>query len=108
MSTLTQCLKKHFPLVMVASAILRVLGWYSVRALQEFHDTFNVSLAEDAGTREYVCTIHRCPVALDLPPSMAARLWKGQFTRIDLETLNTLFSGLKCKTASAFGLQVGH
>ena len=54
MSTLKQYLKKHFLLVIVASAILLMLGWYSVGALREFNDTFNVSLAEDARTREYL------------------------------------------------------
>lgn len=54
MSTLTPYLKKHFLLVIVAAVILLMLGWYSVRALHEFNDTFNVSLAEDARTREYL------------------------------------------------------
>jgi hypothetical protein len=57
MSNLTQYLKKHFLLVTAASAILLVLVWYGMKvgsALYEVNDTFNVSLAEDAKTREYL------------------------------------------------------
>jgi hypothetical protein len=57
MSNLTQYLKKHFLLVTFLSAILLVPVWYGVKvgiALYEVNDTFNVNLAEDAKTREYL------------------------------------------------------
>jgi hypothetical protein len=56
-SSLTQYLKKHFLLVTFLSAILFVLVWYGVKvgmALYVVNDTFNVNLAEDAKTREYL------------------------------------------------------
>jgi hypothetical protein len=57
MSNLTQYLKKHSLLVTSLSAILLVLVWYGVKVgvtLYAVDDTFNVNLAEDAGTREYL------------------------------------------------------
>lgn len=57
MSNLTLYLKKHFLLVTFLSAILLVLVWYGVGigiAMYEINDTFNVNLAEDAETREYL------------------------------------------------------
>jgi hypothetical protein len=54
---LTQYIKKHFLLVTIALAVLCVLGWYGVRVgigLSEFNDTFNVNLARDANTSEYL------------------------------------------------------
>jgi hypothetical protein len=57
MSNLTQYLKKHFLLTTFLSAILLVLAWYGVKvgiAFYELNDTFNVNLAEDAKTREYL------------------------------------------------------
>jgi hypothetical protein len=56
-STFTQYLKKHFLLVTFLSAILLVLVWYGVKvgvALHVVNETFNVNLAEDAKTREYL------------------------------------------------------
>lgn len=57
MSDLTRYVKKHFLLVTTASAILLLLGWYGVRLgkdLSEFNHTFNVVLAGDAKTGEYL------------------------------------------------------
>ena len=57
MSNLTQYLKKHFLLVTFLSAILLVLVWYGVKigiVLYVVNDTFNVNLAEDTKTREYL------------------------------------------------------
>jgi hypothetical protein len=61
MSNLTRYLKGHFLWVTFLSAILLVFVWYAVGvsiALYEindtFNDTFNVNLAEDAKTREYL------------------------------------------------------
>ena len=57
MSNLSRFLKQHFLLVALALAILLVIGWYGVRvgiALYEINETFNVTLAEDVRTREYL------------------------------------------------------
>jgi hypothetical protein len=56
-SSFTQFIKKHLLLVTMALAILLVLGWYGVRVgigLYVINDTFNVNLARDAKTREYL------------------------------------------------------
>jgi hypothetical protein len=55
--SLTRYIKKHFLLVTIVLAVLLVLGWYGVRvgiALYEFDDTFNVTLARDAKTDQYL------------------------------------------------------
>lgn len=36
--------------------------------------------------------------ALDISPTMAARLWRGDFTQIGLTTLDKLCGLLKCQT----------
>ena len=57
MTRLTQREEKHFVLVTIALAILFAVGWYGVSvgmALYEFNDTFNVNLASDAKTGEYL------------------------------------------------------
>ena len=57
MANLTQREEKRFVLVTIVLAILFAAGWYGVRvgvALYEFNDTFNVNLARDARTSEYV------------------------------------------------------
>lgn len=57
MSNLTQYLSKHLGLATFLSAMLLVLVWYGVNVgigLYEFNDTFNVNLARDALTGEYL------------------------------------------------------
>ena len=57
MASPTQREEKQFVLVTIASALLLAVGWYGVgvgMALYEFNDTFNVNLASDAKTREYL------------------------------------------------------
>ena len=53
----TRYLKRHFLTVTFVSALLLVLCWYGVRfciGLYVFNDTFNVTLASDAKTQEYL------------------------------------------------------
>lgn len=56
-SMLMRYLKEHFLLVTIALAVLCVLVWYGVGfgiGLSEFNKTFNVNLASDAKTNEYL------------------------------------------------------
>ncbi|HZS06258.1 MAG TPA: helix-turn-helix transcriptional regulator [Blastocatellia bacterium] len=40
---------------------------------------------------------HQLQKALDVSPTLAARLWKGEFTQIGLITLDRLCQLLKCQ-----------
>jgi putative transcriptional regulator len=42
-------------------------------------------------------TAYQLQRALKASPSKAAQLWKGEFTRVDLSTLNSLCETLRCK-----------
>lgn len=44
-----------------------------------------------------ITTAYQLQKALNVQPSVAARLYKGTFTRIDLETLDKLCTLLKCQ-----------
>ena len=57
MSSLTRYVREHFLLVTAALAILLVLGWYGMGlgiAMHVIHETFDVNLARDAKTDEYL------------------------------------------------------
>ena len=51
------------------------------------------AMAEKRG----MTTAYQLQLALKAPPSMAAKLWKGEFTRIDLATIDRLCELLKCR-----------
>lgn len=53
MSSLTCFIRRHLLLVTVACAVLLAIGWFSA-ALYEINDTFNVTLARDVKTNEYL------------------------------------------------------
>jgi len=40
--------------------------------------------------------------ALDVPPSMAAKLWKGDFKMIGIDTINRLCNTLQCTPSDIF------
>ncbi len=42
-------------------------------------------------------TAYQLQQALDALPAMAAQLWKGQFKRVDIYTINRLGKLLRCK-----------
>ncbi len=44
-----------------------------------------------------ITTAYQLQKALNVQPSVAARLYKGEFTRIDLDTLDKLCAVLKCQ-----------
>jgi hypothetical protein len=53
----TKFLSKHFLLVLLTLAAILVISWYGVwfgKGIYEFNETFNVPLAEDAQTKEYL------------------------------------------------------
>ena len=57
MTNFTRYLKRHFLMVTFVSALLLVLCWYGARfgiGLYVVNDTFNVNLANDAKTQEYL------------------------------------------------------
>ncbi len=45
-----------------------------------------------------ITTAYQLQKAMDVQPSVAARLWKGEFTKIDLGTLDKLCTLFKCQT----------
>lgn len=45
-----------------------------------------------------ITTAYQLQKALNVQPSVAARLFKGEFTKIDLGTLDKLCAVLKCQT----------
>jgi DNA-binding Xre family transcriptional regulator len=45
-----------------------------------------------------ITTAYQLQKALNIQPSVAARLWKGKFSKIDLGTLDKLCAVLKCQT----------
>jgi DNA-binding Xre family transcriptional regulator len=47
-------------------------------------------------------TAYQLQVALDVFPSVAARLWKGEFTRISLETMDRLCTMFHCQPGKLF------
>jgi DNA-binding Xre family transcriptional regulator len=55
-----------------------------------------VKIAELAKKRG-ITTAYQLQKALDVPPAMAAKLWKGEFKMIGLETLNKLCNVLRCE-----------
>lgn len=55
-----------------------------------------VRIAEVAKKRG-INTAYRLHKELDVPPAMAAKLWKGEFKMIGLDTLDRLCILLKCK-----------
>jgi DNA-binding Xre family transcriptional regulator len=55
-----------------------------------------VQIAEVA-QRRGITTAYQLQKALNIPPAMAAKLWKGDFKMIGLETIDRLCKALKCK-----------
>lgn len=53
-----------------------------------------------------ITTAYQLQKALDLPPAMAAKLWKGQFKMIGLDTLDNLCKTLKCKPHQILDFQL--
>ena len=60
-----------------------------------------VQIAEVAQKRG-ITTAYQLQKALDVPPAMAAKLWKGQFKMIGLDTMDRLCKLLKCKPHQIF------
>lgn len=52
---------------------------------------------KEAAEKRGVTTAYQLQKEAQLPPSMAARLWKGDMEMIGISTLNTLCNALKCK-----------
>ena len=55
-----------------------------------------IKIAEVAKERD-ITTAYQLQKALNIPPAMAAKLWKGEFKMIGLETLNRLCNILDCE-----------
>ncbi len=55
-----------------------------------------VQIAQVAAQRG-IKTAYQLQKALNVPPAMAAKLWKGEFKMIGLETLNKLCVALSCE-----------
>ena len=49
-----------------------------------------------------ITTAYQLQKALEVSPDVAARLWKGEFARIDLLTLDRLCRVLKCQPNTIF------
>lgn len=60
------------------------------------HGVITVKIEELARKRG-ITTAYQLQKALDVPPAMAAKLWKGEFKMIGLETLNKLCNVLRCE-----------
>jgi DNA-binding Xre family transcriptional regulator len=60
------------------------------------HGVITVKIAELAAKRG-ITTAYQLQKALNVPPAMAAKLWKGEFKMIGLETLNKLCNVLCCE-----------
>jgi DNA-binding Xre family transcriptional regulator len=52
--------------------------------------------------RRGIKTAYQLQQATGLPPSMAAKLWKGEFKMIGLETIDTLCRVLRCTPEKIF------
>ncbi len=55
-----------------------------------------VTIKERAEKKGYT-TAYQLQKAMDVQPSVAARLYKGEFTKISLDTLNKLCRLLNCQ-----------
>jgi len=54
-------------------------------------------LIQERAKAKGITTAYQLQKLLDVQPSVAARLWKGDFTKIDLGTLSKLCEKLKCQ-----------
>ncbi len=64
-------------------------------------DMIKVNIANVA-KRRGIKTAYQLQKALDVPPSQAAKLWKGEIKMIGLDTLDRLCRALKCKPDKIF------
>jgi DNA-binding Xre family transcriptional regulator len=61
-----------------------------------------VSLIRDAAERRGIRTAYQLQIALNISPTGAARLWRGDFDRIGLVTLDKLCQVLECTPGQLF------
>jgi DNA-binding Xre family transcriptional regulator len=52
---------------------------------------------KEVAVKRGIRNAHGLQIALDVSPTAAAKLWKGQFEMIGLKTLDRLCSVLRCK-----------
>lgn len=52
---------------------------------------------KEIATKRGITTAYQLQKEAQLPPSMAARLWKGEMEMIGISTLDKLCNKLKCK-----------
>lgn len=64
-------------------------------------DKIKVNIANVA-KRRGIKTAYQLQKALDLPPSQAAKLWKGEIKMIGIETIGRLCRVLKCRPDNIF------
>ena len=67
-----------------------------------------VSLVREAAERRGIKNANQLKDALRISPTLAARLWRGDFTQIGLVTLDRLCRELKCQPGQLFRYAARH